>query len=80
MAKKKLTPAEEKQLHREYVQRWRQLGPMLEKIRRQELREFRHEDNIEIIDALFDLGTRQGTQRTTSGLVELQRILAKGRR
>lgn len=62
------------------VERWRRVGPELDRIRRQELREYKHEDNIEIIDSLLQLGCDLARPRATSGLVELQKILAKARR
>ena len=59
---------------RQWVEHWRKAGPELERIRRKELRRFRHEENVTAIDALLELGTRMGPPRTTSGMVEMQRL------
>ena len=64
---------------RAWVENWGKVGPKLEEIRRRELRAFRHEDHVEIIDALLDMGVRFGTARTTSGLVQQQRLFRKAR-
>ncbi len=65
---------------KEWVEHWRRLGPILEEIRREELRHFNYEEQLPIIDALLQLGVDYAVPRPTSGLVELQRLLAKGRR
>lgn len=58
-----------------WVEHWARVGPALDRIRREELRAFRHEDNVDAIDALLQIGADHATPRETSGLVELQRIL-----
>lgn len=63
-----------------WVEHWRRLGPRLEKMRRAELRRFNYEEQLPIIDALLQIGLDHAQPRRISGLVELQRILAKGRR
>jgi hypothetical protein len=65
--------------NRGFVQHWRRVGPLLEAIKRRELREFDHAANVEIIDALLQLGVDHGQPRTSSGLVELQRRLHRGK-
>ena len=60
------------------VEHWRRLAPKLEAVRRAELRALKVEDHVQAIDALLQLGYEHGTPRTTSGLVILQRLLAKG--
>lgn len=37
------------QSNRGWVEHWARVGPELERIRREELRRYRHEDNIEIM-------------------------------
>lgn len=64
---------------KEWLEHWRCLGPILEEIRREELRHFNYEEQLPIIDALLQLGLDHAVPRPTSGLVELQRLLAKGR-
>ena len=68
------------QSNKGWVEHWRRLGPKLEAIRRWELRHFNYEEQLPIIDALLQLGVDHAVPRSTSGLVELQRILARGRR
>jgi len=65
---------------REYVERWRKAGPELEKVRREELRVMRHQEQAELIDSLLEAGLRHAQPSTTSGLVEMQRIFARARR
>lgn len=64
--------------HKEWVEHWRRLGPILEEIRREELRNFNYEEQLPIIDALLQLGLDHAVPRSTSGLMELERLLAKG--
>ena len=68
--------------NRGFVEQWRRAGAALERIRREELRQFRHEDHVSSIDSLLDLGVRLGEPRAWSGLVEQQRLftLARQRR
>jgi hypothetical protein len=61
--------------NREFIERWKRVGPLLDEIRRKELRLFRHEDNWRIIDGLLEIGFQHSTRQTTSGLVELQKLL-----
>jgi len=65
---------------RAWVETWKRAGPVLERIRREELRDFRYEDHPEVIDALLEIGCRRAVPRPTSGLVEQQRLFAKARR
>ncbi len=62
-----------------WVEHWRRVGPILEAVRRDELKAFRYEDHIDIIDALLDIAIRLGPPRTTSGLVEQQRLFHQGK-
>jgi len=64
----------------EFVQRWQKAGPALEKICREELRNYRYEDHIAEIASLFVLGAQGTSTRMTSGLVEQQRLFQKARR
>jgi hypothetical protein len=65
---------------REFIDRWRRAGPELERIELRELRDFDHGKNHALVDSLLQLGCDLAIPRTTSGLVELQRWLAKARR
>lgn len=60
---------------RQWVEHWRRVGPILERLRREELSDYSHQDNVAAIDAILDLGARWGLPRDTSGLVEMQRLL-----
>jgi hypothetical protein len=62
------------------IAHWRRIGLELDRIRRQELRQFNYEEELPQIDALLQLACERALPRTTSGLVELERLLAKTRR
>ena len=60
---------------RAYLEHWKRVGPQLEAIRRQELRNFDFEANREHVAGLFEMAVQHGPPRMTSGLVELRRRL-----
>lgn len=62
-----------------YVEHWKRVGPLLEGIRREELRRFSHADNAQAIDDLLAAGLLHAQPRATSGLIEMQRIFSKAR-
>jgi hypothetical protein len=70
----------EENLTKRWVQTWREAGPRLEEIRRRELRQMTYQQRIKAVDALLQIGSRFGKPRTTSGLVEQQRLFQKARR
>jgi hypothetical protein len=70
-------PVSDDRTNKGFVEHWQRVGPKLERIRWEELRKFRHEDNIELIDSLLQMGLDLGTERTTSGLVEMERLFMK---
>ena len=60
-----------------WVQTWKKAGPELEAIRRREIRDA---DNLQVLAALegaFNHALRSNPPRPSSGLVEMQRYLAK---
>ncbi len=63
--------------NKSWVERWKKVGPELDRIRQQELRDFCYEDNRAAIDSLLQLGIESTTLRNTSGLVEQQRLFRK---
>ncbi len=65
--------------NRGFVEHWRRVGPLLERIQKQELREFCHEEHWQEVDALLEIAAQNATVRTTSGLVQWQRALGKSR-
>lgn len=70
----------EKEAIRRWAQTWKEFGPELEKIR---LREVRDEDNLlslQLLAPAFDHAARTQPPDQSSGLVEMQRHLAKLRR
>lgn len=64
---------------RQFVEKWQRAGPALEKIRREELRNFKHSENVDLIDALLAIDAGMTKPRTMSGLAEQQRIFQKAR-
>jgi hypothetical protein len=64
---------------RRWVETWKQAGPELAAIRREEVRTA---DNAHVVDLLADAFDHAATlpMRTTSGLVEMQRLFAKLRK
>jgi hypothetical protein len=68
---------EERELLRRWVDTWREAGPVLDAIRRQEVRQA---DNVQVLAALecaFNQAVREMLPRPSSGLVEMQQWLAK---
>lgn len=59
-----------KEQMRQVVQQWKAAGPELERIRREELRNWKYDWRV--VDALLDMGARLKVSRPTSGLVEMQ--------
>ena len=60
---------------KKWVETWQRAGPALERIRARELREWRYDPVM--VDALLEIGFRFAVPRTTSGLVEQQRLFRK---
>lgn len=65
---------------RAWVRRWRRVGPQLRRIAWEELAAMSPEQQALAIDALFEVGYRLPAPRTSSGLVEQQRLFKKARR
>jgi len=63
-----------------WVETWKKAGPALEAIRIGQLRNFRYEEHAEEIDQLLELACQFAQPRSTSGLVEQQRLFGKLRR
>jgi hypothetical protein len=66
-------------LTRAWVQNWIETGPKLEAIRRRELCQLTDAERMRIADDLLQLGLRFARPRTTSGLVEQQRLFQKAK-
>jgi len=68
---------EERELVRRWVEAWKEAGPVLETIRRQEIEQA---DNLQVLASLecaFNQAVREMPPRPSSGLVEMQRWFAK---
>jgi hypothetical protein len=63
-----------------FVAKWAFAAPALANARREELLTFSHEEQANKIDELLAAGLLHSSPRLTSGLVEMQRILARARR
>lgn len=70
----------EREQTKAWVENWAKVGPKLEAIRRRELREMTYEQRIKAIDSLLQIGCQFGKPRSTSGLVEQQRLFRKAKR
>jgi hypothetical protein len=62
---------------RRWVETWKRAEPELEAIRRKEIRETDNVTAIAQMEGVINYATRTSPPRTTSGLVEMQRIFAK---
>ncbi|MDP2647450.1 MAG: hypothetical protein Q8P24_21175 [Desulfobacterales bacterium] len=65
---------------RQYVERWKQAGPRLAEIKRQELRAFDYTANQDLIDGMLCWACEHGRPRLATGLVEQQRHFMKLRK
>lgn len=69
----------EKKLMKKWVETWEQAGPILEEIRKEELRNFDYQKNKQIIDEMLQWAVDHAEPRFSSGLVEQQRWFMKMR-
>jgi hypothetical protein len=65
---------------RRWVETWKQAGPELAAIRREEVRDADNVKAIAALEGLFNQATRTLPPRESSGMVEMQRIFAKLRK
>ncbi len=70
-------PVDARDQMKRWVDGWAETGPALDRLRREELRRMTPEAHRRAIASLLDLGCRFRTPRPTSGLVEMQDLLAK---
>jgi hypothetical protein len=63
-----------------YARRWKELGPILDRLRDQEIRNANTAEAIQMFDTAFQIAQRDLPERTTCGLVEWQRAMALWRR
>jgi hypothetical protein len=62
---------------RDWVRNWQLLGPELDRLRREDIRHSDTQKSIKLFDLAFKAALRNTPTRTTSGLVEYQRLLRK---
>lgn len=67
---------EERELMRRWVETWKRAGPELEAIREREIREADNVQVVAILRGAMNLAAKLPV-RTSSGLVEMQRLFAK---
>jgi hypothetical protein len=70
-----MNPDEKEQL-RQYVERWKRVGPELEEIRRREIREADNVQVLALLESSFNYAITL-PPRQSSGMVEMQRVLSK---
>jgi len=68
----------ERERQREYLLRWKTLGPILQEIRDREIRQSDTAAAIESMQKAFEIAQRDLPLRETSGLVEWHRRTARG--
>jgi hypothetical protein len=70
----------ESDMLRRWVETWKQAGPELEAIRRREVREADNRRVLASLESAFNHAARSLPARSTSGMVEMQKYLARLRK
>ena len=70
----------ETDLIRRWVQTWKDAGPELAAIRQKEIRDANNLDVLKALESAFNHAVRTLPPRPSSGMVEMQSVLAKLRR
>jgi len=73
-------PPSLRELQEAYVRRWKKLGPILDSIRDNEIRQADTAASIQALDQAYRIALRDLPPRTSSGLVEWQRYMALWRK
>jgi hypothetical protein len=68
---------DEREAIRRWVETWKLAGPELETIRRKEIEKMDVHKHLAALEDAFNHATRTSPPRETSGLVEMQKWLAK---
>lgn len=68
---------DEREKLREYVNRWKETGEFLEKLRREEAKNLQIADDILSLADASESALRFYPPKQTSGLIEMQRLFAK---
>lgn len=71
---------QEKAQARAWIKNWRELGPILEELRRDSLSRVNTAEAIEAFDLAYKSARLHCAPRTSSGLVEQQRWFKRGHR
>lgn len=69
---------QEKAEARKWMKNWEELGPILEKLRRDSLKRVNTSEAIEAFDLAYKSARLHSQRRKTSGLVEQQRWFKRG--
>jgi hypothetical protein len=67
----------ERELIRRWVETWKQAGPKLEEIRRREIQEADNLHVLGLLEGAFNHALRTLPPRPSSGMVEMQKWLAR---
>jgi hypothetical protein len=65
---------------RRWVKHWQDAGPLLEAIRRQEIRDADNLQVLALLEPAFNHAVRSLPPRESSGMVEMQALFARMRR
>lgn len=68
---------DERETLRRWVETWKEAGPKLDAIRRREIREADNLKVLAMLESAFNHATRTLPPRPSSGMVEMQKWLAK---
>ncbi len=60
-----------------WVKKWKQATPALLEIRKKELSTFDYSQNYKLIDEMLQYACEHRNERTTTGLIEQQRLFKK---
>jgi hypothetical protein len=71
---------QEKASIRAWIANWRELGPILEKLRAESIRNAETVSSMEALDSAFDHAATTLPARESSGLIEQQAIFSRARR
>jgi len=62
---------------KQWVDLWKRTGPLLDELRDEDIRNADTQNAVEALSDAFDSALRHFSPRTTSGLVEMQRIFSR---
>ena len=71
---------DEREVVARWVQHWKEAGPELDAIRREEIRSADKSEVLAQLESAFNHAVRTMPMRETSGMVEMQRLFAKVKR